>query len=236
MDPAHDQLAIMALAPVRSGMTVGLGTGRAAARGIRTLAHRARAEGLRLTCVSTSLASAQLATELGLRVVELPEVDRVDLLFDGADEVDPDLHMLKGGGGAMTREKIVAEFCLASGGRTVYLIDESKLSPRLGTLRRLPIEVIRMAVGGVRRALERRGLEPQTRVAADGSPVLTDQRNLILDATLPPAVVVEGEGLAGLSDWLDRLTGVVDHGLFLSQAQELLIERPSGIERRGRAV
>ncbi|MFG0252949.1 MAG: ribose-5-phosphate isomerase A, partial [Phycisphaerales bacterium JB038] len=119
----EDPLAKAAIAEIESGMMVGLGTGRAASRCIRALAAR----GLDVKCVATSVRSAELAASLGLRVEPFEGVRHVDFLFDGADEVDPNLAMIKGAGGAMTREKMVAR----AAKRRVYVVDASKLVTRL---------------------------------------------------------------------------------------------------------
>jgi ribose 5-phosphate isomerase A len=231
-----DQLAAAAVDRIKNGMIVGLGTGRAAARGIRALAERVRLEGLRLTCVGTSEASEQLGRSLGLTIVELNSVDRVDWLFDGADEVDPALNMLKGGGGAMTRERMVAAVALASGGHTVYMFDRSKLVPQLGFGKPLPIEVLPVAVELVRRSLASFGLvDAAVRVGASGLPVRTDNGQMILDVPLPMAMA-RPEVIASLAARLDGLGGVVDHGLFLTEARELVIEDgQGGLERRRRS-
>jgi len=215
----------MAVRDIRSGMIVGMGTGRAAGRAIHALAARVKAEHLEIRAVSTSRGSEELATALGITVVGFGSVDRVDVLFDGADEVDPRLRMIKGGGGAMTREKIVAR----EAARRVYLVDESKLVTRLGEKRPLPIEVIEFALEAVGRRLNHLGLRGQTRQEA-GRPVRTDNGNLIIDAMLPKSIEPDA-----LADALDRISGVVDHGLFLSEADEVLIDRVDGtIERRER--
>jgi ribose 5-phosphate isomerase A len=220
-----DQLAAMAVRDVRSGMVVGMGTGRAAGRAIHALAARVKAERLEIRTVSTSRGSEELATALGITVESFSKVDRVDYLFDGADEVDPRLRMIKGGGGAMTREKIVAREAV----RRVYLVDESKLVSRLGEKRPLPIEVLEFAVEAVARRLEHLGLRAQTRQEV-GRDVRTDNGNLIIDAALPKSAEPEA-----LADALDRISGVVEHGLFLSEADEVLIERiDATIERRER--
>jgi ribose 5-phosphate isomerase A len=210
-------------------MVVGLGTGRAAARGVRALAARADLDRTAITCVSTSEATTALAAQLGLRVVALPVVSRVDHLFDGADEVSPDGLMIKGGGGAMTRERIVAALCGASGGRCVYMIDAGKLSRRLGERAKLPIEVVPMAAAQVGRALRARGLESDVRRVPGGAEFITDNAGLVLDATLPTGCDVHE-----LAAWLKAMAGVIDHGLFLSECDELLVEQqPLGeVQRR----
>ncbi len=216
---------MMAVADVRSGMVVGLGTGRAAARAIRALAARVEQEGLEIRSVSTSRGSEDLALKLGLFVVGFGGVERVDYLFDGADEVDPRLRMIKGGGAAMTREKIVAR----ESSRRVYLVDESKLVSRLGERRPLPIEVIEFASEAVIRRLAHLGLTGVVREEA-GRVVRTDNGNVVIDAALDASVEPER-----LADSLDRISGVVEHGLFLSEADVVLVERCDGtIEKRER--
>ncbi len=232
-----DQLAVQAVAGVKSGMVVGLGTGRAASRGVRALADRVRAERLELRCVSTSRATDELAAELGLSVVDLNSVDAVDLLFDGADEVDPNLYMIKGGGGAMTRERIVAH----AANRRVYMVDSGKLTPRLGTRFRLPVEVLPMARGLVERELEGQmeleGTWRQRPLAGTSAATdfVTDNGNLIFDLTLPAHVAGDRDELYALDNDLKQLPGVVDHGLFLMECQTLLVEWADGrVESRTR--
>jgi ribose 5-phosphate isomerase A len=221
-----DFLAVAAVEPIVSGMTVGLGTGRAATRGIRALAERARAERLELLCVATSEASTRLAASLGLRVEPLQSVGRVDYLFDGADEVDPLLRMIKGRGGAMTREKKVAH----ASARRVYLIQSDKLALRLGEKALLPVEPSADHLATVREALQALGLRGQDRVAADGRPYRTDGGNPVLDVKLPLEVDV-----SSLARALDSMPGVVGHGLFLSEADLVLIENEAGeLTRRTR--
>src|SRR4051794_37510253 len=135
---AEDALASAAVAEIRTGMMVGLGTGRAATRAIHALGARVRDEGLSVACVATSQASALLAEQLGLSARAMESVVSVDYLMDGADEVDEALRMLKGRGGALTREKIVAH----AAARRVYLVQSDKLVQRLGERALLPIEVL----------------------------------------------------------------------------------------------
>jgi len=227
----QDALAQAAVAPIEAGMLVGLGTGRAAARAVQALALRVATSGLRVSCVATSKATEKLAGELGLRLIEPSGVSRVDYLFDGADEVDPGLRMTKGGGGAMTRERIIA----AMAWRRVYMIDEGKLVARLGERAKLPVEVVTTARQLVARVLEELGLEGTYRVLPGGrEEFLTDNGALVLDAKLPEAM----SGAAGLETLAVRLRavpGVVDHGLFLRECEELLVE-PAGGGAGGGAV
>jgi ribose 5-phosphate isomerase A len=227
--PPTDALARAAIEDVRAGMVVGLGTGRAAARAIAELARRAAEEKLDLRCVATSRASARQAEDLGLRVVPLESVVRVDHLFDGADEVDPALRMIKGKGGAMTLEKLVAR----AASRRVYLVQEAKLVGVLGETAPLPVEVEPEEIDLVVSTLGKLGLEPAVRRGDADAPVLTDAGNPIVDAALPRgshAVDLDALGAA-----LDLMPGVVGHGLFLGEADLVLVEDAEGqVTRRAR--
>ena len=218
----NDALARAAVEPVRDGMVIGLGTGRAASRAIHALARRAALERLSLSCVATSLASARLASDLGLRVDDLGHADRIDYLFDGADEIDPELRMLKGRGGAMTLEKIAAhaaDYC-------AYLIDDSKLVGALGERNPLPVEILPAALGSVRARLHDAGLTGVIR-AADNAPYRTDNGNPVLDIDWPEDTTPEEIALL-----LQDTPGVVGHGVFLDEADEILVEDASGAVRR----
>lgn len=222
-----DHLAEAAVAHIADGMVVGLGTGRAASRAIAALAQRARRQSLTLRCVATSRASRQLAEGLGLVVVDLGAVGRVDILFDGADEVDPGLRMIKGRGGAMTEEKRVAR----ASARRVYLVQSDKLVERLGATAPLPIEVAAAAHDTLRQALATSGLAATGRRRDDRAPFLTDSGNAVLDVRLPPGIDLES-----LAHRLDAMPAVVGHGLFLDEADEVLVEDAQGqVSRRRRA-
>jgi ribose 5-phosphate isomerase A len=214
-----DFLAEAAVKPIANGMKVGLGTGRAATRGIRVLGQKAAAERLELLCVATSDASTRLAISLGLRVEPLHAAGQLDYLFDGADEVDPLLRMIKGRGGAMTREKMVAH----AAKRRVYLIQSDKLVERLGEKAPLPIEVTVDRLPTVRQALEALGLEGHDRRKEDGSAYRTDGGNPVIDAKLPRDI-----DFVRLADALDKMPGVVGHGFFLCEADLVLIENEAG--------
>lgn len=223
----QDQLARAAVEDIVSGMAVGLGTGRAATRAIHALAERVATERLVLRCVATSQASHDLAARLGLTVGSLEQIGPLDFLFDGADEVDPDLRMIKGRGGAMTREKIVAH----ASARRVYLIQTDKLSSRLGEKAPLPVEVLASDFAAVRRGLRTIRLEGSIRQKADGTPYTTDNGNPVIDAPLSNDL-----DIARLCAELDSMPGVVGHGLFLTEANEVLIEDADGrVSRRTRA-
>lgn len=227
--PTTDALARAATEDVRAGMVVGLGTGRTAARAIAGLARRAAEEKLDLRCVATSRASARQAEGLGLRVVPLDSVARVDHLFDGADEVDPVLRMLKGKGGAMTMEKRVAR----AASRRVYLVQEAKLVDVLGETVPLPVEVQPEDIDLVAATLHKLGLEAALRRGDADAPALTDAGNPILDAALPRGSHAVDLGALGAA--LDLMPGVVGHGLFLDEADVVLVEDDDGqVTRRVR--
>lgn len=220
-----DPLADAAIAPITPAMVVGLGTGRAASRGILALADRARRERLALRCVATSRESAALARAHGLEVVELATVERIDYLFDGADEVDPQLGMLKGGHGAVVGERLAAH----AAGRCVYLVQREKLVSRLGLTRPVPVVILPRALGVVTAALRELGLAGAARRATGGELFRADDDHLVIDVPMGDRAAEQ------LAQQLDRLPGVIEHGLFLDECDELLIESPGEpLERRVR--
>jgi ribose 5-phosphate isomerase A len=214
-----DALAAAAIEEIRSGMTVGLGTGRAATRAIEALAQWAASEHLDLVCVATSQASEDLGRRLGLKVKAMEGVEAIDYLFDGADEVDPLLRMIKGRGGAMTREKIVAH----SAAQRVYLVQTAKLAKRLGDKAPLPVEVMRFGLASTRRALRELGLDGPLRQKEGGGDYQTDNGNPVIDARIPGGVDPSHLAVA-----LDAIPGVIGHGLFLEEADVVLVEDEQG--------
>jgi ribose 5-phosphate isomerase A len=222
----NDTLAVTAVNEIRAGMMVGMGTGRAATRAIHALAHRVATEKLDIQCVATSRASDELARALGLHVRSMNEVETIDYLFDGADEVDASLRMIKGGGGALTREKIVAH----ASAQRVYLVQTAKLVAHLGVKFPLPIEVMDFGLAAARRQLQALGVGGSLRRDAGGALYETDNGNRIIDAPLSPDT-----NLAALAAALDSIPGVIDHGLFLTEADILLSEDETGsVSRRSR--
>lgn len=213
---------------VEDGMIVGLGTGSTAAPAIRELGRRVRDEGLHITGTPTSFASEILAREVGIPLCDLSEIDAIDIAFDGADEVDPNIDVIKGRGAAQTREKVVASLAQ----RFIILVDESKLVDRLGAQMPLPIEVIPMASFPIKRKLEGLGAEVSLRMGQrkDG-PVVTDQGLWILDANFKPAISNPEE----LDHVLLTTPGVLDHGLFLGLATDVFVGKADGsVEYRQR--
>ncbi len=217
-DEAKARVAARAAEFVESGMAVGLGTGTTATLFIRELGRRVRS-GLHIRCVASSQASETLARSLGMNVVSLAELPELDLYIDGADEVARDLALIKGGGGAMLREKIVA----SSAKQFLVIADESKLVEHLGRFP-LPVEVIRMALPLVTRQLAALGLNPAQRKRPDGSDYLTDEGNFIVDCAcgtiLDPAKTAAE---------VRAIVGVVEHGLFLHMTKLALIAGQDGV-------
>lgn len=213
VEAARDRVAGEAAALVEDGMVVGLGTGDTSRRFIEQLASRARKESLKLTCVVTSGAAAGCARSGGLLVRTLGEAPRLDLAVDGADEVAPTLDLMKGGGGAHTKEKIVA----ASAARFVVLVDETKLVHRLGDTFPVPVEALEDALPLVRSRLEALGAEVSLR-QAQGAPYVTELGNRILDARF--GAIADPAALAAR---LDAIPGALDHGLFIGMAHLVLV-------------
>lgn len=222
-DPANDQLALAAVSKIEGGMVVGLGTGRAATRAVRTLAHRITHEGLKVTGVATSERTAELARSLGIAVTALGECAHIDLLFDGADEVDPNGRMLKGRGGAMLREKIAARMST----QNIYLAQSSKRVERLGERYPVPIELIPEALASARGQIEHLCPNGKVRLNDTGDFYETDNSNWVIDAPIPAnADAIE------LDAALHGIPGVIETGLFLVEACEVVLEDESGALER----
>ncbi len=205
-----------ALKYIREGMVVGLGTGSTSECFIHLLAGEVKAGRFsNLRCVATSVQSENLARELGLTVISLHECGVVDLTIDGADEIDPRVHLIKGLGGALVREKIVEQ----NSRRFICIADSSKLVQRLGTKCPLPVEVLPFAHQVHENFFHSLGGTPRLRTREDGSPYVTDNGNYIYQLTFP-------RGIASPAD-LDRKlrsrAGIVGTGLFLSLADTALI-------------
>lgn len=216
-----DALAQAAIANIVSGMLVGLGAGRTAARGIRALAERARDDKLDLRCVAASNATENLARDLGLPLVDFAVVEQIDILIDGADEIDREMRVMKGSRGAMTRERMLAW----ASKRRVFMVDQYKVSQRIGTLCSLPIAVMAFGLASTRRAIRDLGLNGVCRRDLDGKLFITDNGNLVLDVKLNGS-----ESLETLAAELNDLPGVIDHGLFLTEADSILIDHKTDLE------
>ena len=216
-----DALARRALGFVKDDTVVGLGAGRAATAFVRVLAARVR-DGFRVRGVPVSEATAELAEELGVPLVGLEA--EIDVTVDGADEVDPDLNLIKGYGGALVRERIVA----AASRRQIILVERDKLVPRLGSRGRLPVEVVSFALPLSRRRLAALGLAPTLRMAGE-SQFVTDNGNVILDCVVGPIV-----DPPALERALRAVPGVVDTGLFLGTADTVLVADGTSVSELSR--
>lgn len=218
-DDAKHLVAKRAVEFVEDGMAVGLGTGTTATMFIRELALRVQ-HGLTIRCVASSDASCDLGLSLGMDVTTLDQLPQLDLYVDGADEVGPGLALIKGGGGALLREKIVA----SAAKEFLVVVDSTKLVERLGRFP-LPVEVIKMALPVVEPRLAALGLNPKQRKAKSGDgPYLTDEGNYILDCAC--GVIDDPEVLAAE---IRGMVGVVEHGLFLGMATLALVAGEDGV-------
>ncbi|THF80736.1 ribose-5-phosphate isomerase RpiA [Cohnella fermenti] len=202
---------------IEDGMTVGLGTGSTAYWAIRRIAERVK-EGLSIRAVASSMRSEQLAIELGIPFVSLNEIDRIDLTIDGADEVDERLHLIKGGGGALLREKVLA----AASDRFVVIVDESKLVPTLGAFP-LPVEIVPFAERLTLNRLCELGGDPVIRLAPGGDRYVTDNGNWIADCRFGRIV-----DPASLNARLNQIPAVVDNGLFIGMTSAVVASRKDG--------
>ena len=214
LDREHEKrlAAAKSLEFVRDGMCLGLGSGSTAAIMLQMLGERVR-DGLHVTGVPTSEASRRLAERAGITLLGFDEVSELDLTIDGADEVDADLHLIKGGGGALLREKIVASFSR----RVIIIVDSSKRVERLGAFP-LPVEVVSFAWRPIAERLQGLGAVSHLRTDEAGTPAMTDEGNWILDCDFgliddPPA----------LAQMLNAIPGVMEHGLFVGLADVLVV-------------
>ena len=198
---------------VRDGMTLGLGTGSTVYYFLQALGRLVRA-GLRVTGVPTSVQTAHLATELAIPLTTLEAQPHLDLAIDGADEVDPHLNLIKGAGGALLREKIIA----ASASHFLVVVDESKIVPQLGTRYPLPVEVVPFGVTPTLRALEALGAQATLRREAGGQPWVSDNGNALVDCRFGPIA-----DPVALQQALLAIPAVVDTGLFLQMTSLVMV-------------
>jgi len=206
---------------IRSGMTVGLGTGSTAIYATRRIAELYKNGQLRdIVAFATSTVVWQESVRLGIPMLPENLPQEIDVTIDGADEVDPQLNLIKGGGGALLREKIVAQ----ASRREIIIVDESKLSPQLGSRWPVPVEVLPYGWQSQARYLSSLGAEPAIRRVPDGSEFRTDQGNMILDSRFGP--IADPEELA---QKLASRAGIMEHGLFLNLAKDVIVAGPGGI-------
>ncbi|MGA9306658.1 MAG: ribose-5-phosphate isomerase RpiA [Candidatus Sulfotelmatobacter sp.] len=224
-DQEKEAAARASLQFVKNGQVVGLGTGSTAAYFIELLGERVK-KGLKIRGIPSSDRSREQAAGLGIPLTTLDECPEIDVTVDGADEVDPQLRLIKGGGGALLREKIVA----SATKYYVIVADATKRVPVLGKFP-LPVEVIKFAQAVVRKKIEALGAAVELRRAADGKPYLTDENNHILDCSF--GQIPDADGLARR---LNDMPGVVEHGLFIGMASVVLVANGSEIvELRARS-
>ena len=225
-DRRKREAAERALELVAPGMKLGLGSGSTARQFVELVGKRV-AGGLEIRCAATSEATEAQAKALGIPLSSLDELLELDLTVDGADEIDPKLRLIKGGGGALLREKIVA----SASKRMVVIADSIKLVPRLGAFP-LPIEVVPFGLAATRRHIERAfaqlGLAGPVRLRGGSSPFVTDGGHYILDCSL--GAIAEPEELSQI---LSPIPGVVEHGLFIGLARAAIIAGAEGVEVLG---
>jgi ribose 5-phosphate isomerase A len=211
-DREKEAAARASLRFVRDGDIVGLGTGSTAAYAVRFLGERVQA-GLKIRGIPTSIHTAELAESLGIPLTTLDEVQQIDVTIDGADELDANLQLIKGGGGALLREKIVASASL----KEVIIADSSKQVAVLGKFP-VPVEVIKFAEALVTKRIVALGATVKTRTDSSGEKFVTDEGNHILDCSF--GKIPDPPALAGK---LEKIPGVVEHGLFIGMASVVLI-------------
>lgn len=227
MSRAKEAAGRAAAESVRDGMTVGLGTGSTVLHTLERLAERLRAERLVVRGVPTSLDTERKARSLGIPLVALDEVYELDLTIDGADEIDARFDMIKGGGGALLREKVVASLSRCE----VIVVDRAKLVERLGVRFALPVEVVPFARAAVARRIARLGAAWTLRMRDGREVALTDNGNEVLDCRFPGGIA----DARALERALDEIPGVVESGLFVGLAHRLVIGDEDGrVETRER--
>ena len=213
---------------IESGMIVGLGTGSTTAFAVMRIGERIKSGDLKnIIGIPTSIRTEKLARNLDIPLGTLDQQPEIDVTIDGADEVDPELNLIKGGGGALLREKVVAQ----ASRQNIIIVDESKLSPCLGTQWALPVEVIPFAAKTEENFLTSLAASVTLRTEADGQPYKTDQDNFILDANFG-----EISNPEALATRLGERAGIVEHGLFLGLASEVIVAAEDGIRQLKRKI
>ena len=219
MENLKKMAGIKAAEFVTDGMVVGLGTGSTAYYFVEEIGRRIKEEGLQIIAVTTSSVTSQQAEGLGIPLKSIDEVDLVDVTVDGADEVDPNFNGIKGGGGALLMEKVVATPTKSY----IWVVDESKLVEKLGAFK-LPVEVVQYGAEQVFRRFERAGYKPSFR-QKDGQRFVTDMKNFIIDLDLG---VIENP--VEFARELDHIVGVVEHGLFNQMVDKVIVAGKAGVQ------
>jgi ribose 5-phosphate isomerase A len=212
---------------VEDGMVVGMGTGSTAAFFVAALGRRIAEEHLRISGIATSEDTAAHARALNIPLTNFAAHAQIDLTVDGADEIETGtLYLIKGHGGALLREKIVA----SASKRMTVIADQSKISARLGSLQSVPVEVVQFGWESTERTLKKLGGNPALRMSGDGKPFITDGGHYIIDCAFGLI-----ENPKEVAHHLDHVVGLVEHGLFLGFAQEVMVAGPEGVKILTRA-
>lgn len=205
---------------IEDGMIVGLGTGSTAYYMVEAIGKRVKEEGLSIVGVTTSHRTTEQARDLGIPLKDINEVDHIDITIDGADEISDDFQGIKGGGAAHLFEKMVAN----QSEEVIWIVDDSKMVEKLGAFP-LPVEVVKFGCDQVFNLFNKEKLSPSYRLDNNGDKLVTDSGNFIIDLQLD--VIEEPQELA---KWLDSVTGVVEHGLFLNCVTKVIVGREDGPE------
>lgn len=222
IDSYKELAARAAVEHVKSDMVVGLGHGSTMYFALLALSEKLKSDELSgLVGIPASSQSEALAKELDITLGEFNEHVHIDIMIDGADEVDPQFNLIKGGGGALLREKMLAQ----ASQRVVIIVDESKLSPVLGTNFALPLEVAPFGWKSHLGFISDVGGQAKLRLGDDGEPILSDQRNFLLDCRFPP--ISDPKELA---QKLEGRSGILEHGLFLTLATDVIVAGPDGVQ------
>lgn len=222
LNKLKNKAAVEAVKNVESGMVLGLGTGLTANFAIREISRLLKEGSLKdIVGIPSSNQTEKLALEFGIPLITFEQKSEIDLNIDGADEVDPDLNLIKGGGGALLREKIIAQ----SSTRNIIVVDEQKMSQKLGTKWALPVEIIEFSYKPVAKYLEDLGAEVTLRKNQNGETFKTDQGNIIVDCNFGQI-----ENLGELNKALNSKAGIVEHGLFIGITDEVIIGKSETVE------
>jgi ribose 5-phosphate isomerase A len=226
IDELKKKAAHRAVEYVNSDMVLGLGTGSTAKFAVERIGELLHSGQLKnILVIPSSAQTQQLARRLAILLTTLDEHPIIDLTIDGADEVDPDFNLIKGGGGALLKEKIIAQ----ASRRNIIIVDQGKLSSQLGSHWALPVEVVPFARKTEENFLHSLGASVTLRRTGDGKPFQTDQKNLILDSNFGP--ITEPQKLAHL---LSRRAGIVEHGLFIDLATDVIVAEEGQIKHMSR--
>ena len=217
------EVGIKAATYIKDGMIVGLGTGSTAYYFVEEIGRRMREENLTIIGVTTSNRTQEQADKLGIPTKSVDEVEQIDITVDGADEISADFQGIKGGGGALLYEKIVAE----NSKQVIWIVDDSKLVEKLGAFP-LPVEVVKYGSKQIFKHFEQKGYQPIFRKQEDGSLYLTDEANYIIDLHLEKI-----EDPLTLGQELDAIVGVVEHGLFINCVNLVLVGTTDGVNIKG---